>query len=64
MKQPALEVGNIVKVEPRHWLRGNQTGTIMEIKRDRFLVEFSRKSTDGGLEGNKLWLLDTQLTRV
>ena len=61
MAKPApLKPGDKVRVEPRHWLRGNEEGEITEIGRDRFLIFFTEKRTNGGLNGDSLWLEKTQ----
>lgn len=65
MAKPApLKPGDKVRVEPRHWLRGNQEGQIVEMSNDKFLVKFHGKRPDGGLNGDSIWLQQSQLQRV
>lgn len=63
-KKPTLQVGDMVRVEPRHWLRGNENGTIIDRNKDRFLIRFKEKRSNGGLNGNSLWLEKTQFVKV
>ena len=52
-----------VRVLPQHWLRPNEIGRIvgMHDTKNRWLVEFQRKFPGGGLDGNKLYLEESQL---
>ena len=48
----SLEVGTRIKVEPKHWLRGNSIGSVVELlDNGRFMVEFDTKGKgfDGGI---------------
>ena len=65
MEKPApLKAGDKVRVEPRHWLRGNEEGQIIGFSKDRFLIHFTEKRNNGGLNGDSLWLEKTQFQRV
>ena len=64
MKPPTLKVGDKVRATPKHWLRPNQSGKIVEISRGKFLILFSKRYVGGGLDGDKLWLDDSQFKRL
>lgn len=58
--------GTKVRVDSRHWLRGGSMGKIQEFdaanenKINRYLVQFDDWRPDGGIDGDKLWLSDSQ----
>ncbi len=59
-----LKMGARVEVVGPHWLRARQTGTVIATKdkgSNRWLVEFPETCEGGGIDGNKLWLNETQL---
>jgi hypothetical protein len=59
-----LNIGARVEVVRTHWLRAGQTGTVVAKKDKGFnhwLVEFRETCEGGGIDGNKLWLNETQL---
>jgi len=59
-----LKIGARVEVVGPHWLRAKQIGTVIATKDkgvNRWLVEFPERREGRGIDGNKLWLNETQL---
>ena len=46
-----INIGDWVRVTPRHWLRGNERGQVIAIEKERYEIEFE---TEKG--GRTLWL--------
>ena len=60
---PRFSLNQAVRVVNKHWLRSNEIGVIVGANeaQNRWLVEFQRKFPGGGLDGNKLYLEESQL---
>ena len=59
-----FNVGDRVSVSPKHWLRANQVGVVMEFDGDKdkpWRVEFEQAFEGGGTNGRSLWLDEADL---
>ncbi|SRR5713226_2345822 len=62
-----VSVGARVKILPQHWLRAHEEGFIIDSRpqaRNNWLVKFDRSYPGGGIEGDKLWLDESQFSEV
>lgn len=54
------KIGDLIRVNAKHWLRPNSMGKIIELNPRRgeamYLVEFETAFPGGGIDENKLWL--------
>lgn len=67
MQKAALKIGARVRIVPQHWLRGCEEGRIIDHQlhlTNAWLVKFDRAFPGGGIEGDKLWLNESQLVDI
>jgi hypothetical protein len=67
MQKPAIKVGARVRIVPQHWLRGYEKGCIIDCQlnlTNAWLVRFDRRFAGGGIEGDKLWLNESQFLDI
>jgi hypothetical protein len=67
MQKAAIGIGARVKIIPQHWLRGYQEGRIIDCQlhlTNGWLVKFDRGFPGGGIEGDKLWLDESQFLDI
>lgn len=67
MQKAAIKIGARVKVVPQHWLRGYEEGRIIDHQlhlTNAWLVKFDRRFPGGGIEGDKLWLNESQFVDI
>lgn len=58
-KARTLQVGARVKIRQQHWKRGGQVGRVISYEprgRNNWLIQFGTKYPGGGIDGDKLWL--------
>jgi hypothetical protein len=63
----SVSVGARVKIVPHHWLRGLEEGSVIDYQshaRNNWLVMFDHCYPGGGIEGDKLWLDESQFLEV
>ncbi len=63
----SVSVGARVKIVPQHWLRGLEEGSVIDYQshaQNNWLVKFDRSYPGGGIEGDKLWLDESQFLEV
>jgi hypothetical protein len=66
-KTKKLEVGARVRVIPQHWLRGGDAGEIIHFAqrgKNNWLIQFDIRYPGGGIDGDKLWLDDSELSEL
>jgi hypothetical protein len=66
-KTKRLEVGSRVRVIPQHWLRGGEAGEIIRFEQrgsNNWLIQFDISYPGGGIEGDKLWLDESELSEL
>lgn len=62
-----LEIGQRVRVKGKRWIRGNAVGTIIEYNEageNHWRIRFDEKIVGHGVEGDKLWLNESELEIV
>ena len=68
MRRPkGLEVGTRVRVVPQHWLRGGEVGEIIGFEprgRNNWLIQFECRCAGGGIDGDKLWLDQSEISAL
>jgi hypothetical protein len=65
MKGKGISIGTRVKVSPHHWLRAYEYGVVVDFQpgpTHNWLVRFDRSYPGGGIEGDKLWLDQSQFS--
>ncbi len=62
-----VRIGAKVKIKPQHWLRALEDGTVVEYRpqsRHSWLVQFERKYSGGGIDGDKLYFDEAEFSEV
>jgi hypothetical protein len=62
-----LEVGARVRVIPQHWLRGGDVGEVVRFEqrgKNNWLIQFDIRYPGGGIDGDKLWLDEGELSEL
>jgi hypothetical protein len=62
-----LEVGARVRVVAQHWLRGGEAGEVICFEqrgRYNWLIQFDIRYPGGGIDGDKLWLDQSELSAL
>jgi hypothetical protein len=62
-----LEVGARVRVIPQHWLRGGDAGEVIRFEqrgKNNWLIQFDIRYLGGGIDGDKLWLDENELSEL
>jgi hypothetical protein len=62
-----LEVGARVRVIPQHWLRGGDAGEVIGFEhrgKNNWLIQFDIRYPGGGIDGDKLWLDENELSEL
>jgi len=65
-KNSQITIGATVRIAPQHWLRGYEEAVVVDFTpgaQNNWLVQFNTCYPGGGIDGNKLWLDESQLTR-
>jgi hypothetical protein len=60
-------IGMRVIVSPQHWLRPNEVGLVISRQRDghgKWLVRFEDSYPGGGIDGDRLWLDQHDLSEM
>ena len=66
-RKRCVSIGAKVKIVPQHWLRAYEEGLIVDHKcraRNCWLVKFDHSYLGGGVDGDKLWLDESQFAEV
>lgn len=56
-----------MRVARQHWLRGGEAGEVIRFERrgrNNWLVQFEISYSGGGIDGDKLWLDQSELSEV
>lgn len=67
MQKAAIKIGARVRIVPQHWLRSYEEGHIVDCQlhlTNAWLVKFDRRFAGGGIEGDKLWLNESQFLDI
>lgn len=62
-----IGIGARVRIVPQHWLRGFEEGLIVDFQphaMNRWLVRFDVSYPGGGIDGDKLWMDESQFAEV
>src|SRR5919109_3202194 len=62
-----IGIGATVRIVPQHWLRGYEQGVIIDFQphaMNRWLVRFDVSYPGGGIDGDKLWMNESQFAEV
>ena len=62
-----LEIGARVRVIAQHWLRGGDAGEVIGFERrgrNNWLIQFDIRYAGGGIDGDKLWLDQSELSEL
>jgi len=60
-------IGMRVIISPQHWLRPNEVGLVVNRQRDargKVLVQFEESFPGGGINGDRLWLDQYDVSEV
>jgi len=60
-------VGSRVKIVPQHWLRALDEGVVLAHEQrgqKNYLVQFEDSYPGGGIDGDKLWFDESELSEV
>ena len=66
-KNPQISIGATVRIAPQHWLRGYEDAVVVGFasgNQNNWLVQFNTCYPGGGIDGDKLWLDESQLTQA
>lgn len=62
-----ISIGCRVKVRPQHWLRAYEEGMVIDWQpraQNHWLVKFDSSFPGGGIDGDKLWLAESEFAAV
>jgi hypothetical protein len=66
-KSQKISIGATVRIAPQHWLRGYEEAVVVGFTpgaQNNWLVQFNSCYLGGGIDGDKLWMDESQLTQL
>jgi|SRR5262245_22302111 len=66
-KNSQISIGATVRIAAQHWLRGYEEAVIVDFTpgaQNNWLVQFNNCYPGGGIDGDKLWLDESQITQL
>ena len=67
MQKSTIGIGTRVRIVPQHWLRAYEEGSIIDYQlrfTHGWLVRFDRRYPGGGIDGDKLWLDESEFVDI